>query len=197
MVQKAVSAYVEKAVACVKEDSELKADPSFADRVIKVEQSVSRTFVNSDEDKTFASNNRPSLATTIVVGVLAGFVAAMVIVLIRYAVDKRVKSVRDLLPSDKSETVVVGEDYADAYVSLAAKLNASGVKSRSSPRWRTTILPANSQAVLPSIAAVRGSTSSSFCSAKAKPTGTSISLRARKVPTIKPRFTFTTARTTA
>lgn len=128
MVQKAVSAYVEKAVACVKEDSELKADPSFADRVIKVEQSVSRTFVNSDEDKTFASNNRPSLATAIVVGVLAGFVAAMVIVLIRYAADKRVKSVRDLLPADKSETVVVGEDYADAYVSLAAKLNASGVK---------------------------------------------------------------------
>ena len=127
MVQKAVNVYIEKVIERIKKDSAFASDPTLDAKVLKVE-TVSRAFVNSDEDKTFASNSRPSLTTTIIICVLVGFVIAMAIVLIRYATDKRVKSVKDLLPADKSDVVTAGEDYTDAYVSLAAKLNAAGVR---------------------------------------------------------------------
>ena len=128
MVQKAVNVYIEKVIERLKKDPSFAADPTLDVKVLKVE-TVSRAFVNSDEDKTFASNSRPSLTTTIVICVLAGFVLAMVIVLIRYVTDKRVKSVKELLPADKSEVVTTGDDdHTDAYVSLAAKLNVAGVR---------------------------------------------------------------------
>lgn len=127
LVKKAVNAYVEKVIDRIKSDPAFSGNSALESKALRVE-SVSRTFVNSDEDKTFATNNRPSLTTTIIIGILIGFVVAMVIVLIRYAVDKRVKSVRDILPADKSDVVIAGDDYADAYISLSAKLNAAGVK---------------------------------------------------------------------
>ncbi len=66
MVQKAVNVYIEKVIERLKKDPSFAADPTLDVKVLKVE-TVSRAFVNSDEDKTFASNSRPSLTTTIVI----------------------------------------------------------------------------------------------------------------------------------
>ncbi len=129
MVRAAVNAYVEGVIEQVKGDATFSGYVAADEvgKVIKPASDASRVFVDAEEDKTFESNERPGLVSSLAIGMVLGLVIAVLIVLVRYLFGKDVKSVKELLPRDKSQTITICGDEGD-YLKLAAKLNVAGVK---------------------------------------------------------------------
>lgn len=121
--QKVISTYLEQAVATVQAKYPEFATEAYADVIAKSE--VTQDFDLKDEY--LEANAGQGVFGMVLLGAIAGAALAAVIVFAGYFLDPRIKSVKELLPEEKSTVLRVDDE--NAVLAFAARIKASEAKS--------------------------------------------------------------------